>query len=79
MPVKSVLRTRAENTRRSASNPQQWRALCQKALRIAQQKKDRRAGGLQKALDTRREMQTLTALGIICENDLVRVFSNPQT
>jgi hypothetical protein len=62
-----------------ATTKQEWRRLCQKAIKAAEVVKDRRLGGLKKALETGREMQSLRAMGIICEADIAREFSKPQT
>jgi hypothetical protein len=63
----------------SASTPQDWALLCQKALQRAKSLQDRRAAGLQKALESHTEMRVLKALNIICEADIEREFSKPQT
>lgn len=49
------------------------------ALQRAQEVGDRRAEGLAKALETRREQATLQSLGILSETDLDREFSSPLT
>lgn len=66
-------------TRRTAVTPRQWRTLCEMALQRAQEVGDRRAEGLAKALETRREQATLQSLGILSETDLDREFSSPLT
>jgi hypothetical protein len=76
---KTLHRNKALTTRRNAVTPREWRELCERALERAKKKGDRRSGGLEKALATRREEPTLRALGIICDLDLDRVFSDPPT
>jgi len=70
---KARLRNKPE-PRRAAATPQQWRALCQRALEAAQAQGDPRAGGLVRALTARLEQKTLQTLNIICDNDIEREF-----
>lgn len=60
--------------RRSASTPQEWRALCQRAAEAAELARDPRAEGLRQALVSRREQATLQTHSIICDNDIGREF-----
>ena len=75
---KTTFRSPRPDARRVAT-PRQWRTLCEMALKRAQAVGDRRAEGLAKALQTRREQATLQALGILSAVDLDRVFSSPAT
>lgn len=71
---KTVLRSRAQVTPRGAATPREWRALCQKALERARKVSDRRATGLEKALELNQEEKVLRSLGIVCDRDLDREF-----
>ena len=64
-----------EPNRTAAVTPQEWRALAKLALAAAQRTKDRRAQGIQQALDQGTEQRVLRALHILCEADISREFS----
>lgn len=79
MAVKALQRKKKESTRRGASTPQEWKALCRKALAAAEKVGDRRAAGIKVALEKGREQVVLRTMHIICENDITREFSPPKT
>lgn len=79
MPKTLFRKPHAQDSRRTASTPRQWRTLCEQALRRAKAVGDRRAEGLERALATHRERAILQAMGILSELDLDREFSVPPT
>lgn len=59
---------------RPTSKPLSWESLMQRAIQLAQQKKDPRLGVLQLGSQQGKAQATLKRLGIIGEADLTREF-----
>jgi len=60
-------------------NVVEWNSLLKKALARAEVQKDRRTPGLRRALLQGKAETMLRKMGIICDGDIQREFSNKQT
>lgn len=79
MGTKTLNKKKPSTTRVGAVTKRGWTTLCKKALAAAQKAGDRRALGIQAALEKGTEAKTLKTMNIICEADINREFSNPRT
>ena len=64
----------AKTTKKMPTKPLEWTRLMQTVIKRADTVKDRRAGGLRKALATGKAEALLRRMGIISEIDLLREF-----
>lgn len=77
--MKTLSKKKQTTTRVGAVTKREWTALAKKALAVAKKAGDRRALGIQTALEKGTEAKTLRMMNIICEADVTREFSNQKT
>ena len=61
------------------STPQDWDKLMRRVMARAAYVKDRRLAGMQGIISSGKSQVYLRKMGIICENDILRVFPEPGT
>jgi hypothetical protein len=75
-----ILKPRAQPTGNpSPKTPHEWDALMRKVMARAAQVQDRRLQGLQGVISRGETAKFLKKMGIICENDILREFPDPNT